>query len=77
MTPESDLAFSDFPSQNATVEERQKPQLHYKKKPSDVEFYDEYGSPITYRIQHGDKPNDTCNDFYPTHCRQGSNNKVL
>ena len=32
---------------------------------------------MTYRIQHDDNPNDTCNDFYPIHCQQGNENKVL
>ena len=40
---------------------------------------DEHGSPVpvTYRIQHDDNPSDTCNDFYPIHCQQGNDNKVL
>ena len=32
---------------------------------------------MTYRIQHDDNPNDTCNDFYPIHFQQGNDNKVL
>ena len=59
------------------MEEYQKHQLHYKKIPRDIEFYDEHGSPVTYRIQHDGNPNDTCNDFYPIHCQLGNNNKVL
>ena len=54
------------------MEEYQKHQLKHKKIPRDIEFYDEPGSSITYRIQH-----DTCNDFYPIHCQQGNDNKVL
>ena len=42
-----------------------------------MEFYDEHGSPVSYRIQHNDNPNDTFNDFYPIHCQQGNDNKVL
>ena len=34
-------------------------------------------SRVTYRIQHDDNPSDTCNDFYPIHCQQGNDNKVL
>ena len=60
-----------------TVEEYQKHQLQHKKIPRDIEFYDEHGSPVTYRIQHDDNPNDTCNNFYPIHCQQGNENKVL
>ena len=48
-----------------------------QKKPRDIEFYDENGSPVIYRIQHDDNLNDTCNDFYPIHCQQGNNNNVL
>ena len=59
------------------MEEYQKHQLQHKKIPTDIEFYDERGSPVTYRIQHDDKPNDTCNDFYPIHCQQVADNKVL
>ena len=32
---------------------------------------------MTYRIQHDDNPNDACNDFYPIHCQQGNDYKVL
>ena len=42
-----------------------------------MEFYNEHGSPVTYRIQHDDNPSDTCNDFYPILCQQGNDNKVL
>ena len=73
----SNLAFPDVLSRNVTVEEYQKHQLQHKKIPRDIEFYDEHGSPVTYRIQHHDNPNDTFNDFYPIHCQQGSDNKVL
>ena len=76
-TPGSNLAFPDILSRNVTVEEYQKHQLLYKKKPRDIGFYDEHGSPITYRIQHDDNPNDNCNDFQLIHCQQGNDNKVL
>ena len=75
-TPGSNLAFPDILSRNVTVEEYQKHQLQHKKIPRD-EFYDEHGSAVTYRIQHGDNPNDTCNDFYPIHCQQGNDSRVL
>ena len=42
-----------------------------------MEFYDEHGFPVTYRIQHDDNANDTCNDFYSIHCQQGNDNNVL
>ena len=31
---------------------------------------------MTYRIQHDDNPNDTCNNFYLIHCQQGNDNKI-
>ena len=64
-------------SRNVTKEEYHKHQLQHKKIPRDIEFYDEHGSPVTYRIQHDDNPNDTCNDFYTINCQQGNDNKVL
>ena len=76
-TPGSNHAFPDILSRNVTVDEYQKHQLQHKKIPRDIEFYDEHGSPVIYRIQHDDNPNDTCNDIYPTHCQQGNDNKVL
>ena len=76
-TPASNLAFPHILSRNVTVEEYQKHQLKQKKIPIDIEFYDEYGSPVTYRIQHDYNPIDTCNDFYPIHCQHGNDNKVL
>ena len=59
------------------MEEYQKHQLQRKKKPVDIESYDEHGSPVTYRIRHDEYPNDTCNDLYPIHCQQQNDNKVL
>ena len=76
-TPGSNLAFPDILSRKITVEEYQKHQLQHKEIPRDIEFYDDHGSPVTYRIQHDDNPNNTCNDFNPIHCQQGYNNKVL
>ena len=73
----SNLAFPDILSQNVTVEEYQRHQLKHKKIPRDIEFYDEHGSPVTYRIQHDDNPSDIWNDFYLIHCQQGNDNKVL
>ena len=61
--PGSNLALPDILSQNVTVEEYQKHQLH-QKIPRDIVFYDEHGPPVTYGIQHDDSPNYTCNDFY-------------
>ena len=64
-TPGSNLAFSDLPIQNVTVDECQKDQLQHKTIRRDIEFHGEHGAPLTYRIQHDDYANDTCNDFYP------------
>ena len=76
-TPGSNLAFPDILNPNITVEEYQKRQLQHKRIPMDIEFYDEHGSPVTYRIQYDNNPNDLCNDFYPSHCQQANDNKVL
>ena len=76
-TPGSNHAFPDILSRNLTVEEYQKHQLQHKKILRDIEFYDEHGSPVTYRIQHNDNLNDTCRDFYLIPCQQRNNNKVL
>ena len=76
-TSGSNLAFRDILSRNVTVEEYQKHQLQHKKIPRDIDFYDEHGFLITYRIQNDDNPNDTRNDFCPIHCQQGNDGKVL
>ena len=76
-TPGSNLAFPDILSRNVTAEKYQRHQLNHKKIPRDIEFYDEHGFPVTYRIQHDDNPSDTCNDFYLIHCQQGNDNKIL
>ena len=76
-TPGSNLVFPDILSQNIRVGEYQKHQLYYKEVPRDIEFYDEQGCPIPYRIQQDDNPNDTCNNFYPVLCQQGNDNKIL
>ena len=75
--PGSNPAFLDSVSGTVTVEEHQKHRLQHMKKPTDIEIYDEHGSPVTYRIQHDDNPNDTCKNFHPIHCQQGNNNKTL
>ena len=76
-TPGSNLAFPDILSRHVTVEEYQKHQLQHNKLTRNIELYDEHGSPVTYRTQHDDNPNDTCNDFYPINCQLGNVNKVL
>ena len=76
-TPGSNLALPDILGRNVTVDEYHKHQLKRMKIPRDIEFYDQHGSPVTYGIQHDDNPNDTCRDFYPIHCQQGNDNKVL
>ena len=76
-TPGSNLVFPDILGRDVILEEYQKDQLKHKKIPRDMEFYDEHGSPVTYRIRHDDNPNDACNDFYPIHYQQGNDNKAL
>ena len=74
--PGSKLALPDLLSRNVTVKDYQKPQLQHKQIPREIKFYDEHGSLVTYRIQHDDNPNDTCNDFYPN-SRRRKDNKFL
>ena len=76
-TPGSNLAFPDILSRNVTLEGYQKHQLHHKKIPRDIDFFDEHGKPLFYKIQHEDNPHDTCNDFYPIHRQQGNDEKIL
>ena len=76
-TPGSSPVFSDILSQNVTREEYQQHKLQHKKIPRDIEFYDEYGFLVTYRIQNDDNPSDTCNDFYPINFQQENGNEVL
>ena len=52
-------------------------QLRHKRIPSDTEFFDEHGTPVTHQIQHEDNPNDTCNDFYPIKYKHGNEEKIL
>ena len=59
------------------MEEYHKHQLKHKKIPRDIEFYDEHGSPVTYRFQQDDNPNAHCNDLYRIHCQQGNDKKVF
>ena len=76
-TPGSNLAFPDILSRNVTIDEYQHHQLQHKKLPRDIQFFDEQGQQITYKINHDDTTGDTCNDFYPIHCQQGKDQKIL
>ena len=76
-TPGPNLAFPDILSRNVTLEGYQKHQLQHKKIPRDIEFFDENGNPVFYKIQQEDNPHDTCNDFYPIHRQQGNHEKIL
>ena len=75
-TPGSSLAIPDILSRNVTIDEHQHHQLQHKKLPRDIQFFDEHGQQITYKINHGDTTGDTCNDFYPFHCQQGKDQKI-
>ena len=77
LTPGSNLAFSDILGRNLTLEGYQKHQLQHKKIPRDIEFFDENGHPVSYKIQHEDNPNDTCYEFYLIQRQQGNDEKVL
>ena len=76
-TPGSNLAFLDILSWNVTIYEYQHHQLQHKKLPRDFQFYDELGQQITYKINHDDTSAEKCNDFYPIHCQQGKDQKIL
>ena len=70
----SNLAFPHILIQKVTVE-YQKHLLQHKKVPRNIEFDDEHGSPVIRRIQHDDNPKNTCNDFYPSYCQQGNDQR--
>ena len=76
-TPGSNLAFPDLLSRNVTIDEYQHHQLQHKKLPRDIQFFDEQGQQNRYKINHDDTSAETCNDFYPIHCQQGKNQKIL
>ena len=76
-TPRSNLTFSDILSWNLTIDEYQHHQLQHKKLPRDIQFFDEHGQKITYKINHDDTAAETCNEFYPIHCQQGKDQKIL
>ena len=76
-TPGSNLAFPDILSRNVTLEGYHKHQLQHKKIPRDIEFFDENGNPVFYKIQLEDNPHDTCNDFHPIHRQQGNDQNIL
>ena len=59
------------------MEDYQNYQLQQKEIPRDIEFYDEHGSLVIYRIQDNDDPNGTSTDFYPVRCQQRNNTKLL
>ena len=76
-TPGSNLAFTEVLSRGVLVEEYQNHQLQHNNKAMDIEFYDEHGSPVTYRIHHDGNPNDTCNDLFTIDCQGENDKKVL
>ena len=76
-TPGSNLAFPDMLSRNVTIDEYQHHQLQHKKLPRDIQYFDEHGQQITYKINHDDTSAEKCNDFYPINCQQGKDQKIL
>ena len=76
-TPVTNLVFPDIHSRNVTIDEYQHHQLQHKKPPRDIQFFDEHGQQITYKISYDDTSAETCNDFYPIHCQQGKDQKIL
>ena len=76
-TPGSNLAFPDILSRNVTIVEYQHHELQHKNLPRDIQFFDEHGQQITYKNSHDDISAETCNDFFPIHCQQGKDQKIL
>ena len=76
-TPVTNLVFPDIHSKNVTIDEYQHHQLQHKKPPRDIQFFDEHGQQITYKISYDDTSAETCNDFYPIHCQQAKDQKIL
>ena len=76
-TAGSNLVFPDILSRNVTIDEYQHHQLQHKKLPRDIQFFDEHGQQITYKISHDDTSAEMCNDSYPIHCQQGKDQKIL
>ena len=68
------LSISDY---NNKFDEYQHHQLQHKKVPQDIQFFDEHGQQITYEVNHEHTTADTCNDFYPIHCQQNKDQKIL
>ena len=75
--PGLNLVFPDTLCWNVTIDEYQQHQLPHKKLPRDIQFFDEHGQQITYKINHDDTAAETCNDFYRLHCQQGKAQKIL
>ena len=59
-TTGSDLASPDILSRNVTLVGYQKHQLRHEKILWDIEFFDENGNSVIYKIQHEDNPHETC-----------------
>ena len=42
-----------------------------------MQCFDKHGQQITYKINHDETTAETCNDFYPIHCQQCKDQKIL
>ena len=76
-TPGLNLVSPDLLSRIIAIEEYQKHQLQHKRIPRDIEVFDENSIPVSYQIQHDDKPNATRNGFYPIKYKRGNEEKIL
>ena len=65
-TPGSNLVFPDVLTWNVTIDEYQYHQLQQKKLPRDIQFLDEHGQQITYKISHDDTSAESCNELFPS-----------
>ena len=73
---DSNSAFPDIFSRIVTLKEYQSHKLQPEKKPWEIGFFADYGNPVIYKIQHGDKSHDSCNGFNPTYCQQGKHKNI-
>ena len=77
MDPRIKSCFPGYPKSKCNKKGIPGASVKTQKKPRDIKFYDEHGSPVTYRIQLDDNPSDPCNDFYLIHGQQRNDNNVL
>ena len=76
-SPGSNLVFPDILSWYVTIDENQQHQLEHQKRPRNIQFFNERGKQVTYKVNEEHSAAKTCNDFYPIQCHQGKDQKML